>query len=474
MDGFDAGGSLAGDDPAAAPLGRAWLADDSWELLTRLTELDDRLGGHPGDRRAAELVADAFESAGVRAVSEQPFDVSRWTRGTTDLAVSVPDRGVERSFEAVALPYSPAHECEAPLVDVGYGTPAELDAADVSGAVAVTRTATPPDFGRPYHRAEKVGHAAAAGAEAFVFTNHVPGQLPPTGSLRFDAEAAIPGLGVSKETGEWLRDYASEGARAHLRVDAETEPGTSRNVVGRVGPGTEPEADSDDRGERAADERDREVVVVAHFDAHDVGEGALDNGCGIATLAAAARILTAMDLDRPVRLAGVSCEELGLVGSDALADRLDLDGVHAVVNVDGAGRYRDLTALVHGSEAMGDLAGGVADAVGHPLDVQERPHPYSDHWPFLRAGVPALQLHSSNPDSAGPWDRGWTHTRADTRDKADRRTLREHAMLVALFVRAVAASDLPRLDPGAVRDALEEYGADEGMRAADIWPDEWA
>ncbi|WP_123538060.1 M28 family metallopeptidase [Halosimplex salinum] len=451
-------------DAAAAALGRAWLADDGWDLLTRLTELDDRLGGHPGDRRAAELVADAFADAGVRNVREEPFELNRWTRGRTELAVTVPERSVERSFEAVALPYSPAYEGDAPLVDVGYGTPAELDAADVAGAVAVTRTATPPDFGRPYHRAEKVGHAAAAGAEAFVFTNHVPGQLPPTGSLRFDAEAAIPGVGVSAETGDWLREYASEGARARLRVDADTEPGTSRNVVGALGPGPEDAGDGDTA--------DGDVVVVAHFDAHDVGEGALDNGCGIATVAGMARILAEMDLDRRVLVAGVSCEELGLIGSEALAASRPLEDVHAVVNVDGAGRYRDLNALVHGSEAVADLATGVADAVGHPVSVQERPHPYSDHWPFLREGIPALQLHSKSPDAEGTWDRGWTHTRADTRDKADRRNLRAHAMLAALFVRAVAATDLPRLDPDDLRRRLEEYGADEGMRAAGIWPGE--
>ncbi|WP_415379967.1 M28 family peptidase [Halosimplex sp. TS25] len=455
----DAAPPDAVDDAAAAALGRAWLADDSWDLLTRLTELDDRLGGHPGDRRAAELVAGALGDAGVRNVREEPFDVNRWTRGRTELAVSVPERDVERSFEAVALPYSPAYEGEAPLVDVGYGTPQELDEADVAGAVAVTRTATPPDFGRPYHRAEKVGHAAAAGAEAFVFTNHVPGQLPPTGSLRFNREAAIPGLGVSKETGDWLREYAAEGARTHVRVDAETEPATSRNVVGVVGPSSQGEAG--------------EVVVLAHFDAHDVGEGALDNGCGIATAVGMARILAATDLDRRVRIAGVSCEELGLVGSEALAADLALGDVHAVVNVDGAGRYRELNALVHASDAMAELASDVADAVGHPVSVQERPHPYSDHWPFLREGVPTLQLHSKAPDAEGTWDRGWTHTRADTRDKADRRNLREHAMLAALLVREIAATDLPRLDTAVVCEQLEAYGADEGMRAADIWPDGW-
>jgi Zn-dependent M28 family amino/carboxypeptidase len=445
------------DDATATALGRAWLSGRPWNLLTRLTELDNRMGGHPGDRRAADLVAGAFEQAGIRDVSRQSFDVARWTRGGTDLAVHVPGRDVERAFEAVALPYAPAYEGEGPLVDVGHATPEELDAADVAGAVVLAETSTPPGFDRPYHRVEKAARAAIAGAEAFVFVNHVPGQLPPTGSLRFDAEAPIPGVGVSAETGAWLREYTSEGARARLRVDARTEPATSHNVVGTLGPDT-----------------DEEVVVLAHFDAHDVGEGALDNGCGIATLVGVLPILRAMDPDRRVRVAGVSCEETGLVGSTALADSLDPESVHAVVNLDGVGRYRDLQALVHTSDAIGTVVERVDATTDHDVTVSDRPHPYSDHWPFLRRGVPALQLHSENPDAEGTWDRGWGHTRADTRDKADSRVIREHAMLTALLVGELAGSAVSRPDPEDVRDRLEDDGARAGMEAADIWPDEWA
>ena len=447
------------EDATARALGRAWLDETPWTLLTRLTELDGRLGGHPGERRAATLVADTLQRAGVRDVTEQSFEMNRWDRHGADLAVTVPDRGVERSFEAVALPYSPAVETDAPLVDVGHATPAELDRADVAGAVVVADTATPAGFDRPYHRDEKAARAAAAGAEGFVFVNHVPGQLPPTGSLGFGAEAPLPGLGVSKETGAWLREYADEGGRARVRIDAETEPGTSHNVVGTLGP-DDPDGDG-------------EVVVLAHFDAHDVGEGALDNGCGVATLAGIVVILADLPLQRRVRVAAVGSEELGLLGSRALADRLVPTAVHAVVNVDGAGRYRDLNALTHGSDALAELVERVVGEVGHPVDTETRPHPYSDHWPFLQAGVPALQLHSDDPNADGPWDRGWTHTRADTRDKTDRRNLRTHAMLGALLVRAVAATDLPRVETAGLRERLEATGAAEGMRVSGIWPDEW-
>ena len=430
-------------------LGAAWTDDYPWEFITRLTEIGDRMGGHPGERRAAELVSEGFERAGAREATVESFEMHRWTRGDAELAITDP---VERSFETIALPYSPSGEVRGELVDAGHGTPAELDERDVSGKIVVASTTTPRGS-RFVHRMEKFGHAAAAGAAAFVFRNHKPGQLPPTGALEFDAEAAIPGVGVSLETGDWLAEYAERGASAALRVEADTDRGTSHNTHALLGPDT-----------------DEEIVVVGHHDAHDIAEGALDNGCGITTVVAAARVLAEIDLDTKVRVAGVGCEEIGLLGAEALAERLDLDSVRAVVNVDGAGRFRDLRAHTHGSETMREVVEAVADEANHPIDLLDQVHPFSDHWPFLKRGVPALQLHSES----GERGRGWGHTHADTRDKVDDRNLREHAILTALLVRELAATDeVPRQSAEKVAGNLQAGDYEEGLRAAGIWPEGW-
>ncbi|MFC4542715.1 M28 family peptidase [Halosolutus amylolyticus] len=462
-------------------LGRTWTDDRPWDLLTRLTELPDRMGGSPGERRAAELVRTAFTDAGLADVRIDEFPMQYWERGETEFAVVGDEttRGserlgtgpIDRSFGAIALPYSPPGDVEGPLVDVGYGTPEEFEAAGsaVQDGIVVASTTTPPDR-RFVHRMEKFGHAVAAGASAFVFVNHVPGQLPPTGALRFDAEAAVPGVGVSAETGDWLREYADQGASARIRVDATTRRGSSQNVHGVLGDSSVPGETADD-GEDTPDEA---VLVLAHYDAHDVGEGALDNGCGIATVVGAARILATIedDLACPVQIAGVGCEEIGLLGAEALADDLDLDAIRAVVNVDGAGRFRNLRALTHGSETMAAVAERVADEAGQPIGREPDPHPFSDHWPFLRAGVPALQLHSEPPEGSER-GRGWGHTAADTRDKVDPRTLREHAMLTALLVRELTRVDVPRIDEADLRDRLRDQEYEPGMRAADVWPAAW-
>ena len=476
-------------DDLAPALGSTWTDDEPWRFLTDLTAIGSRMAGSEGERRAAGLVADAFERAGLADVRTDPFDLPAWERGSASLDATVSGIDGEpatRSFEALALPYSPAGSVSGELVDVGYGTPSEIDERDVEGRIAVASTTTP-EGGRFVHRMEKFGYAVDAGAVGFVFVNHLDGQLPPTGSLTFGEEAEAVAVGVSKETGAWLREYAVGGtvggaergsvggavdtaaegvptegspagtapvARAELSVEASTTSGESRNVIGRAGPDT----------------RER-VLLLAHYDAHDIAEGALDNGCGIATVATAAGILADADLRVGVDVVAVGAEEVGLLGAEHLADRLDLDRVKGVVNVDGAGRFRDLVALAHASTAAASVAEAVSTATRQPIEVDAQPHPFSDQWPFVRRGVPALQLHSDSGDRG----RGWGHTHADTRDKVDDRNVREHAVLTALLVAEFAAPerDLPRLDRDELAAAFREADFEAGMRAADLWPDGW-
>jgi Zn-dependent M28 family amino/carboxypeptidase len=445
-------------DAAAVTMGRAMTDPFPAGFLERLTDAGDRMGGHPGERRAAELVASALADAGADP-REVPVPITRWTRGSAELVASASaDVGdPKREFEAVGLPYTPSGDVHAPLVDAGRGTPGELDEVDVSGGIVLARQGS--SGPRHVHRMEKYGHAVAAGAEAFVLVNDTPGGLPVTGTLRFGEPAAVPAVGVNHEAGERLGRYAADGGSARLRVEASTDEASARNVVGELGPDTE---DC--------------VVLLAHLDAHDLGEGALDNGCGLTVAVEAARLLADRDLPRRVVVAGVSCEETGLLGSRALADSLDLDTVGAVVNVDGAGRARNLKAYTHTSDAMERVARETVEGTEQPLALVDRPHPYSDHWPFLRAGVPALQLHSEPPDDDGSWGpRGLpvAHTRADTLDKVELRDVREHAGLCALLVEALVRVDLPRVDPGTLADRLREADAEAGMRAAGIWPDGW-
>ena len=112
----------------SAWIGDTFRSDTGWIHLERPVDVDNRMGGSEGERRAAEATRDALDRVGARDARLKAFSVQGWTGGTS--------------------------------------------------------------------RVE-------GGAAAFVYRNHVPGQLPPTGSVGTDCSPVgdVPAVGVNREVG---------------------------------------------------------------------------------------------------------------------------------------------------------------------------------------------------------------------------------------------------------------------------------
>jgi aminopeptidase YwaD len=413
----------------------------AWDTVAALTDIGNRMAGSEGEQAAMETLADALRDAGAREVGIERFEFPGWERGESSLSLS--ERRYDHQHQLLALPGGPSGAVTAPVVDVGHGTPAEFEAADVAGALALASSATPEDHDRWLHRREKYSFAVEAGAAGFLFRNHVPGNLPPTGDVgERDGPGAIPAAGISRELGERLvrRCAREDELEATLRVDCRSEQMESGNVSGRLGP---------DTGET--------VLVTAHHDAHDIAEGARDNGAGCALVVQLARMLAAVeaDLETTVRFVTFGAEEVGLRGSRQFVARADLSDVRAVVNCDAVGKSRDLAVHTNGFEGLPDPFEAGADDVGVPVTIREEIAPHSDHWPFVRQGVPGVMAASSGGD-----DRGWGHTHGDTLDKLDRRDLRELAVPLASAVLDIATGDPPadHVDPETIERRAEQEG----------------
>ncbi len=412
----------------------------AWETLESLVDIGNRMAGSGGEQAAMETIADALREAGARDVGVESFEFPGWERGSS--ALSLPDRHYGGTHEVIALPGGPAGEVTAPLVDVGTGTPAEFEAADLDGKLALVSSDTPEDYARWIHRREKYDAAIEAGAAGFLFRNHVPGCLPPTGDIGGrDGPRPVPGIGVSRELGARLvRRCAREQLSGTLQVDCRAEQMESGNVSGRLGP-----------------ETDEVVLVTAHHDAHDIAEGARDNGAGCALVVEIARMLARAeeDLDVGVRLMTFGAEEVGLRGSRHHVEHAALDRVRAVVNCDAVGGSRDLAVHTNGFEGLPDPFERAADSLGVPVNIEPALAPHSDHWPFVRRGVPGVMAASDGSD-----DRGWGHTHGDTFDKLDRRNLREAAVPLAAAVLDIATGDPPatHVDPAEIERRAEREG----------------
>jgi len=408
-------------------VGEAMLSDGGVAVLRELCDTyGSRFAGSTEERRAGDFLLAKMQEFGLSKVHAESFRFTGWRRGRKPTLKAVEPRAM--SFDAIALPYCPAtpkRGLTLELLSLGAGMPEDFsrDRKAIQGKAVMVTSESPGYYHRWVHRAEKYAMAVAAGAKAFVFMNHYDGLLEPTGSIRFNRRAEIPGVGVSHETGQrLLRLGQGDAIRIHLVTHDQTFAARGRNIVGEL-PGTE--------------KPDEMVVVGGHYDGHDISQAADDNGSGIATILDTARLLTphAGALKRTVRFVCFSAEEVGLIGSQAYVQRhrAEMPNVRLMVNCDCVGHSRGKGFDFQGWDAAKPRLAAMAAEMGESIPFASRPVPYSDHFNFMVEGVPCCNLGSIG---GAPQGRGYGHTAADTFDKVSRADLREAAsMLTRCLIR---------------------------------------
>jgi Zn-dependent M28 family amino/carboxypeptidase len=151
------------------------------------------------------------------------------------------------------------------------------------------------------------------------------------------------------------------------------------------------------------------VVVCAHYDSHGrtgrgTYRGADDNGSGVACVLEAVSGIEAemAGAKRSLVVVLTDGEEWGLQGARAFLAARGTKGLSAVVNVDSVGRAKDGAVHVVGLSREAALAAKAVEALsaqglraGADIDRFAYDHG-SDHWPFHRAGVPAVTLWATD------------------------------------------------------------------------------
>jgi aminopeptidase YwaD len=337
------------------------------------TAIGPRPSGSPGNLLAAAYIERVFASCGWR-VERQPFAVPAWEARRSEL-----DIGDMRS-EVVANVYSPSCEAEAGLV--ALGSLEEAEATHLAGRIAVlygdlTRAPLPAkDW--PYkdeRDARLVNLLEKKRPAALLTVQNRPGCLE---RLVEDWRFSIPSATVTAEVG--LRLLRAPGARVRLRLDTQTAPGETANIIGRK-----------------AGRRPERVLLCAHYDTKVDTPGAGDNGGGVAVLLALAERLGALDLDCGLELVAFTNEEYLPLGDDAYlrASGGGLDSLITALNFDGVGPAlgtNTLTALA-GSPAFEARVHALRQ--GYPGVVWVAPWPESNHSTFAWRGVPSLAFSNT-------------------------------------------------------------------------------
>jgi hypothetical protein len=126
---------------------------------------------------------------------------------------------------------------------------------------------------------------------------------------------------------------------------------------------------------------DEYVIIGAHIDSDDAGDGATDNGTGVCAALEAARILMEADARpaRTIRFILFSGEEIGKVGSKAyVAEHEDImRNVSVMLNMDQGCDY------ISGISATGDMIDDFKTALAPVLDL-------NPEMPFVIKRVAAL------------------------------------------------------------------------------------
>ncbi len=464
--------------------GEAWTSQETYRNLETLCDFAPRFAGLPGNFAARDFILERFKAYGVADPRADAFDYLVWTRGACALAMRVP--GAREFRSAISLVYSPnAARLRAAVVDCGIGSEEDFARVLVGAGLAPARAGQPqggqsqggqtqglplqnkiamvttanPENKPTIHRREKYGRAVAAGAVGFIYVNHKPGMLAETGSLRPGKLAEIPALGISYEDGWELARWCKRGTvEIEMTIQNQAAPGKGYHVVGEI-PGKTHET----------------IIVGAHFDGHDISQGAMDDATGTVLVLELARILAPLrgQFARTIRLIAFDAEELGVLGSQEYVNlhRGELGNVALMINLDGA--YGPVATHGFATSGFSDteaILKTYAKDFGYPLVFKDRVVTASDNFPFFMEGLPAICMNAraENPTLG----RGWGHTAADTLDKVAEVDVKAAVMTIARMLARLAdhAGALgARRTRAEIKQILVERDLERALRAQDKW-----
>jgi carboxypeptidase Q len=457
--------------PAAAPqafaeddeglsriVGAAMAGGGASRFLERLTDsIGGRVTGSAESSAAADLLLAGLREAGFADArfEEYPLE-SRWQRGRAAGRVVAP---VARPLNVGSYGWVPGTKGEvtAPLVDLGRPPSASLssDAERLRAAAVMVEPYAVPGAPSQVMRAALARQLAAAGAAAMLIPSDKPHRMLYTSAFGFYPGGPLPVLSVAREDALYLRRLLDRGP-VRLALDIantmDVAPGRERNVVADI-EGTTP-------GET--------VLLGAHFDSWDAGQGAQDDGVGVAALMETARILRSLAVKprRTIRFAFFSGEEQALLGSRAYVERHrdELGRLRAVVIMD-SGAQVPRGFKLHGRADVEAAARAVLaplsslGASGVSLDASFD----MDHGPFLAAGIPVFTLWVDD----GDYDTHH-HAASDTFEKVDPRLLAlDTAVMAVAAWRLAQAPEAPgrRLSGHETDELLEKLGLESLRRA---------
>jgi hypothetical protein len=426
----------------------------------RLAELTDtvgpRLSGTPGAAAAVQWALKRFGEDGLQVHLEKVL-ANHWERGEERAEVLASPTAAGLKLAITALGGStgtPEGGLTAEVVEVRSFDELRALGGSVRGKIVLFQhtMSTPAGYGEfAVFRHRGASEAARLGAVAALVRSLATGSLrsPHTGGMEYAAGAPkIPAAAVATEDAELLHRLLSRGpVRVRLVLGCrQLAPVESANVVAEV---------------RGREHPEEVVLLGAHLDSWDLGQGAIDDGAGVAIVMEAGRLLARLKTPprRTVRVVLFMNEENGLDGAKAYAKAHEAEVPRHVAALEadsGAGRPLGVSLRAGpGATALFAPWLGPLAALGSAA-LTEGGDGGADVSPLARALVPIVSVKQ---DTANYFD--LHHSAADTLDKVNPVELAQVAAEVGWVAYALAEmpTALPRPAAAAAASATAPSSA---------------
>jgi carboxypeptidase Q len=458
------------DDLAPAMIQSALGPSPLEENLRYLTDtIGGRVTGSPAADRAVGWAVEALHHAGVDEVHTEKFTIPvSWSEGNSHIEILSPEPFPVRMVSIGWSPATPEGGIASNIVDVGAGNEDGFAKAGASsrGAIVLVHTnflLTWEDLVNEYNLDKKIiDRAMKAGAAAIFWMSTRPSLLLYRHTTAVNGELEpLPQAVLAREDAERIARFLAAGQKVQAHFEMPNHiggPVNSENVVAEI---------------RGREKPDEFVLVGAHLDSWELGTGALDDGCNVAMIIDAARIIHSSGTipRRSIRFVFFTGEEQGMLGSAAYAHahRAELDRMTAAVIFDsGDGRItgyslggrKDIVPALHTAlEPLKPLG-----TMNYTLDAGMD----TDNFDFILEGVPTLEANQEPANYMLNY-----HAASDTFDKVDFKELKHNAAIAAVTTFALADSEErvgPRQSRAQIEEMLKQTGLDKEMKDAGFWP----
>jgi hypothetical protein len=436
-------------DISSLLVGDSILEESAYTLLEYISdEFGPRMVGTEGHAATMDYLENELGKLGLETW-RQTFTYPGWVRGESRVELIEPHRKELRSVVLSYVGSFPPVLGQVAFVEAK--DIAEIDPDSIRDCILLVRQNV------KYSQDDLQVLRSEHGVKGMLYINRVNGgQLLARTANHKGEPTPFPVFSVSQEEGLLMKRMLEDGktVSVELETTSELKTFTGENLIASL-PG----------------KSDTRVLLGAHFDSWDLGQGSIDNGLGVAQVFDVARLLRkhSPENQHTVEFVWFDAEEMGLWGSRHYAESTDVSDIRVMINLDMVGRPVAVNAM--GFKNLVPQLEGYAASLGaweFSKKVENKPWLGSDHHPFIMKGVPSITFNAPMDHD----DVRYYHDFGDTLDKVDREMLGEACGLIALLVHDMANTDerVPQLDAKATGKLFEKAGLEERLRKAGQWP----